>query len=202
MIFIQFSIIMEMKKCKFCSSTHPKTKEFFYVVPRPSGIPYFRCKVSHKAKSDKYRRTHKKYIMEYRRNYDKTDKSRESKRRSHIKIRKTILGVANAIVDNSKQGDILFNRYQEVGFITKEWCLAHLQNPDLKCHYCGGTMLFGGGVNRLTSVNTDGHHNGLSIERLDNKLCHLQTNCVFACVGHQGINRPIKGSNKYPCVFP
>lgn len=80
-----------------------------------------------------------------------------------------------AIMSNSKAEDKMRERYDPEKFITAENLERLYQHQKGYCYYCGRTMLFGVGVDRLL------HPQGLTIERMNNDLGHNVDNVVFAC---------------------
>jgi hypothetical protein len=165
--------------CKQCNTNHPLTKEYWSFDKHDR----YRCKAVGKA------------YLKYRKSAEYKPIKRKYKQIVKQMQMKTPLGVAYRIFTSSRGTDKQCGRYQEKDFITTEWVLSQVENPDLKCHYCSRAMAFGEGINRGLHIGLDGHYNGLTIERLDNDLCHLQSNCVFACRGCQGINHPIRKFN-------
>ena len=70
--------------------------------------------------------------------------------------------------DDLKRGFV----WNESEYITKEWLKGLYRKRGAVCYWCG--------ARHLNVVNRRGA-DGLSIERLENRLPHLKRNCVFAC---------------------
>ena len=94
--------------------------------------------------------------------YREANKAKIQKQRSEYN--QTPRGIAIQLVGSCRHTDKKYNRYQEDGYITMGWCLTHLDNPKLMCHYCSGVMAIGTDVDRTTHTTADGHHDGLTLE--------------------------------------
>ena len=89
------------------------------------------------------------------------------------------------IVCASRLGDRRRGTYVEDGYITKAWVLDQQAWQKDKCYYCKELMLYGEGINRNKPL-------GLTVERMNNDVCHLEANCVLCHKKCQGINTPQK----------
>lgn len=168
-----------MKACNFCGVSHPATREFWqFYKSKPN-----QCKAYHKAykQTAKYKAYMKAYrqtakYKAYKKAYSQSAKGKASQKQTEQKHYDRRMVDANKTRDQNKA------IFVEEGYITREWVKQQqLRQKDL-CHYCQTKMVYGAGVNRHTK-------NGLSVERLDNNICHLQSNCVLCCRGCQGINK-------------
>jgi hypothetical protein len=82
---------------------------------------------------------------------------------------------ATSIIQGSKIADKKHNRqYDEKNYITKEWIIMTLEAQKKRCIYCCCVMLFGEGMNRQDS-------DGLTIERTNNHIAHIKSNCTLCC---------------------
>ena len=76
------------------------------------------------------------------------------------------------IVTNSKQHDKERGRmFQESEYITREFLKECRRKQNNLCGMCGTTMQT---ANRQAS-------DGLTVQRLDNSIAHVKTNCILAC---------------------
>jgi hypothetical protein len=73
------------------------------------------------------------------------------------------------MIHHSKENDIKYNRYDANNFIDKCF-IEMLMNESLNCHYCNIEM-------QLIEYNDT----LVTIERLNNSLGHIKSNCVLAC---------------------
>ena len=69
----------------------------------------------------------------------------------------------------SKHSDKKCNRYDEINFIDYEYLKNLIDNND-KCYYCSCELQYTYYTNNLATI-----------ERLDNSLGHIKSNCVIAC---------------------
>jgi hypothetical protein len=107
------------------------------------------------------------------RNKNKCEHGREySKCKEHsnplqITIKQMIL--------NSKKADKKHIRYDPDNFIDKlflETLFEEYQKKNMKCYYCDKIMKM---------ISYECRNDIVSIERLDNKIGHIKSNCVLAC---------------------
>ncbi len=77
--------------------------------------------------------------------------------------------VISKMISNSKQSDIYYNRYNANKFIDKCF-IEMLMDESMQCHYCKCEM-------HLMEKNDT----KCTIERLDNSIGHIKSNCVLAC---------------------
>jgi len=77
------------------------------------------------------------------------------------------------MIYHSKANDIKYNRYDKEDHITLEFLQEQHTKQDNKCHYCKIEL-------ELTFENNK-NPNQITIERLDNALGHITSNCVYAC---------------------
>lgn len=75
------------------------------------------------------------------------------------------------MVKNSRRCDIEKDRYDANNFIDKCFLEGLFEDSD-KCHYCD-----------IPFTYTEKKGTFVSIERLDNKIGHIKSNCVIACLG-------------------
>lgn len=79
------------------------------------------------------------------------------------------------IVNASRRSDKVHQRsYNDDDFISREFLQDTLDEQDGKCYYCGSQMLYGLGVSRR-------HHLGLTVQRINNTIAHVKSNCVLVC---------------------
>ena len=78
---------------------------------------------------------------------------------------------AGNIVSGSRSSDKAKDRFESQGFLTKEFVLNQRVVQNNKCFYCNKEMQI---KNRQLS-------DGLTIERLNNRIGHTMSNCVLAC---------------------
>lgn len=74
------------------------------------------------------------------------------------------------IIDGSRQTDKKYNRYDPDNFIDKPF-LTHLINQRKKCYWCECELIYD--EKYASNLGT--------IERLDNSLGHVKSNCTLAC---------------------
>ena len=86
------------------------------------------------------------------------------------------------MVSNAKKKDIKYNRYDANNHIDKPFIEQLFYEQDYRCIYCEGEMM----------LQCDAYSPELlTVERMDNKLGHIKSNCVLACLacnnerGHQ-----------------
>ena len=76
----------------------------------------------------------------------------------------------NRMITGSKNRDIKKDRYDSVNFITYSFVKNLILECQDKCYYCNCDMVYiGTGMNLAT------------IERLDNSIGNIKSNCVIAC---------------------
>lgn len=77
------------------------------------------------------------------------------------------------MIISSKQNDILYNRYDEEYHITYDFLQEQHTKQNNKCGYCLIDM-------ELTFENNK-NPNKITLERKDNTLGHIKSNCIFSC---------------------
>ena len=75
--------------------------------------------------------------------------------------------------NNCKIHDKHYKRYVAENFITTDWIKAQLNKQKNKCHYCKRVMKLEKFQNNDKEMYT--------IDRINNKYCHTQDNCLVAC---------------------
>ena len=80
---------------------------------------------------------------------------------------------ATRMVLHSKRSD-KYKKYkwEPAEYVNKQWILTMFRKTGATCYWCGATNL---NIKRRTGAD------GLTLERLSNKLPHLKRNCVLAC---------------------
>ena len=85
------------------------------------------------------------------------------------------------MIKNSRKADKNSNRnYQESDYISVEFLTSLINNnPELTCYHCD-----------IKCQYLEYNPTLITIERLDNSLAHIKTNCVLACLGcnHKKLN--------------
>ncbi len=108
------------------------------------------------------------------RKYQQSEHGRElikSRARTNLKIH-----WYKTIVSGSKNNDKLFKRtWNEEDYITPEFVKFLNQQQESKCIYCQVEMQYGEDANRKS-------RDGLTIQRKDNSIAHIQSNCVLCCM--------------------
>ena len=98
----------------------------------------------------------------------------------HNRIRNQCKDCGNALeitiknmIKNSKKSDRKSNRnYQESDYISIEFLTSLFNNnPELTCYHCD-----------IKCQYLEYNPTLITIERLDNSLAHIKTNCVLACL--------------------
>jgi hypothetical protein len=81
------------------------------------------------------------------------------------------------MVSSSKQADRKAGRnFDNDDYIDSECCANMLIEQNGDCCYCQCHMVYGPGINRRI------HPDALTVERIENPLAHLKTNCLLACM--------------------
>ena len=75
------------------------------------------------------------------------------------------------MIKTSKQTDKLYNRYDPINFIDRCFLENLIEDCEDKCHYCQTSLQY-------TEYSSD----MATIERLDNKIGHVKSNCTIACL--------------------
>lgn len=120
----------------------------------------------------KYKETEKGKIAELK--YRNTERARIVKNTAYNK--RTKKQWYKAIVKDSKYSDIYLNRvWNQEGYITPDFVKFLNQQQEGKCIYCQVKMLYGEGQARNVP-------DGLSIQRMDNSIGHMKSNCVLSCL--------------------
>ncbi len=89
--------------------------------------------------------------------------------------KRTARNFASCIVQASKKSDKKRNRrFKEEEYVSCRWIHEQLEMQYSRCVYCCCKMLFGEGMSRKDP-------DGLTIERIDEKVAHIKENCVLAC---------------------
>jgi len=94
------------------------------------------------------------------------------RRRRECNICSGVKALISKMINSSRKKDRLANRYDANNFIDKCFLQGLFEeNPDLICPYCQDKM------------NTDEVNPKLvTIERIDNKIGHIKSNCILACL--------------------
>ena len=160
-----------VKYCLSCDVFHPFTKEFWYIrnVDKQYGV----CKDVHK----KYQQTDKGKAAAQK--YRRSAKGKAAEKKINQK------GWDRAMVKDSKQCDKTRQRYEERGYLTREYIKNCMRVQQEKCFHCGGPMVFGEGINRSTN------RNATTVERMNNDLGHFCCNCVLIHNRCQWVNHPL-----------
>jgi len=131
--------------------------------------------------ADKIKETNKNYCIE---NADKIKQNRETiKKENPLKVK------IKFMVSNSKYCDKKYNRtYDADNFITEDFLNELWVKQNKKCYYqdceCELILCF----NKDTREN-----NMITIQRLDNQIAHIKSNCVLSCykcnvIAHKELN--------------
>ena len=78
------------------------------------------------------------------------------------------------MVRSSRQNDKKYNRLDENNFIDLPFLYTKLEDykqEDMNCYWCKKIMNF----------NPEDKKDLITIERLDNKIGHIKSNCEFCC---------------------
>ena len=77
------------------------------------------------------------------------------------------------MISDSKRADIKYNRYDPINYITEAFICTTFDNQNCLCYHCGRQIAFDAEIlaNHLATI-----------ERLDNAIGHIQSNCVLACL--------------------
>ena len=129
-------------------------------------------------RSEKY----KKYKLEYNRsekgkainaNYKKSEQGKIMVQKKRLKWQSKYW--EQAIIRDSKSADMRNDRtWNEENYITEDFVKFLNEQQESKCIYCKITMKYGKGQFRDVS-------NGLTIQRMNNSLAHIKSNCVLCC---------------------
>jgi hypothetical protein len=77
------------------------------------------------------------------------------------------------MIISSRRSDKFKDMLDENHFIDMCFLKTKLNDyPDLKCYHCKQTMSF----------NPDNRQNLITIERMDNSIGHIKSNCEFCCL--------------------
>lgn len=112
------------------------------------------------------------------------------KRRSYCKIcTNPITVVISNWIHHSKLKDRKYNRYDHENFIDKDFLEELIANCWDKCYYCDRDLQW---LEKRDDLGT--------IERLDNRIGHIKTNCVIACfacncLGNKRIGLPTQNED-------
>jgi len=74
------------------------------------------------------------------------------------------------MIRGSKKSDIEADRFDSVNFITDSFVKNLILESQYKCYYCGCEMILNEYAPNLATI-----------ERLDNSIGHIKSNCVIAC---------------------
>ena len=77
----------------------------------------------------------------------------------------------NQMIRDSKKEDKLHKRYDPVNFIDKCFLENLIDNCEDKCTYCQTPLQY-----------TEYGHDTATLERLDNSIGHIKSNCTIACL--------------------
>ena len=146
-----------VKYCVGCDVFHPFTKEFWYI--RNADTQCGRCKY-----------VHQKY--------------RQSAKGKAVEKKTTQKGLDRVMVKTSKQCDKTRQRYEEGGYLTREYIKNCMRLQQANCFYCKDPMVYGIGINRQTN------RNAATVERINNNLGHMCCNCVLVHNRCQRVNHP------------
>jgi len=123
------------------------------------------------ATRQKHRSTEKYKV--YRQLYNTQENVKMAKNKSARKYLK--IHWYKTIVKNSKTHDIEKRRlWNEEDYITIDFVKFLCQHQEGKCIYCQVEMIYG--EEELRTVS-----DGLTIQRMDNALAHIRSNCVLCC---------------------
>ena len=149
-----------MRACNYCDKQHPLTAEFWYTCRGKLRV----CKVR---RAD-YIKNNTEKIAKTKAQYKKTPKGKAVSKKSNQK------NWASHMVQTSRRKDKKKKIYQKEGYITKEFLESQMDMQQSRCYYCDDPepMLYGVGINRHTL-------RAATVERIDNDICHLQSNCVL-----------------------
>jgi len=84
---------------------------------------------------------------------------------------------AKKMVKSAKHADQKANRTYDAtdgSYIDVDFLKSQLEQQQALCIYCHEAMIYGIGVDRRSP-------SGLTVQRIDNNIAHLKTNCVLAC---------------------
>jgi hypothetical protein len=163
---------------------HPFTKEFWQSggVDKQYGV----CKAVKKKywQSERGKSTKKKY--------EQTDKGKAAAQKYHrsakgkaVEKKTTQKGWDRVMVKTSKQRDKTRQRYEEGGYLTREYIKNCMRLQQANCFYCKDPMVYGIGINRQTN------RVAATVERINNNLGHMCCNCVLVHRKCQWVNHPL-----------
>ena len=122
----------------------------------------------HTEKLRKQRKVWREVNAEQRHEYDKTY-------REDRKIFNPLNTKFKRMIYNSIQCDTKYHRpYDQIDYIDIPHLIYLWSNQDQRCYHCGCEMT-------LDFNATTRNPNQISIQRLNNDLPHIKTNCVLAC---------------------
>ena len=194
LINYQFSVVImsfriqindqPVKYCVACDVFHPFTKEFWQI--RNADKQYGVCKAVKKeyGQSERGKSTRKKYkqsdkgkaaVQKYKQSDNVKIVSKKEKQRNWDR----------RMINSSKSTDKKIERYEEGGYLTREYLKNCMRVQQEKCFHCGGPMVFGEGINRSTNGGA------ATVERMNNDLGHFCCNCVLIHNRCQWVNHPL-----------
>ena len=120
-----------------------------------------------------YYQNHKEEKREYAKEYNETHKEEikeyHEKRKEETPLQVKLINMINS----SKSSDLNKNRYDETNHITLEFLQEQHIKQQNKCGYCQIEMEF--------TFDNNKNPNQITIERLNNDIGHIKSNCIFAC---------------------
>ena len=169
---------MEMKteKCNSCKTMRTPS-DFIYKqkVNKTCGVCWGNRKKNKEKinnRTNKYREANKEKIKNYREANKEKTKESDSIYRARIRKENPLLVKIQATIRKSKQSDIQKNRYDETNYVDMEHLFKLMEIQEGNCVYCGVEMV----IDDFT-LSKD----GVSLQRIDNSLGHIKTNCVMSC---------------------
>jgi hypothetical protein len=80
------------------------------------------------------------------------------------------------MVYTSKNSDRKMARpFQDIDYIDEKYVLDLLKLQESYCTYCHNRMAYGKGINRKSDLMA------VTIQRIDNSIAHIKSNCVLSC---------------------
>jgi len=126
-----------------------------------------------KEKAKEYRENNKEKIALQQKEWRDNNKEKKKEYQEKTKTETPLQYKMKNMISSTKTSDIKNNRYNEEDHITYEFLQEQHTKQDNKCGYCKVIM-------ELTFEKTS-NPNQITIERLDNTIGHIKTNCVYAC---------------------
>tara|TARA_R110000868_G_scaffold87702_1_gene245022 strand:- start:46 stop:645 length:600 start_codon:yes stop_codon:yes gene_type:complete len=159
-----------MKTCNVCSNYRENHKK--------------ECKKNYEVHTDKVKKYNQEYYIENkeklknkRQPYSIEKKEHQQQYDINRKLEYPLKVKIKNIIRGSKESDKKNNRtYNEEDYITRVFLMSLYETQQGKCFYencnCEMTLDFNKSCRTPTQI---------SIQRLDNEIAHIKSNCVFSC---------------------